>query len=140
MAKIPDQAFVELQAVYKTLEQDLEPYRRHCDMRGVCCNFAALGHMLYATALEAAEMGRAGLAPDAKLGAEGKCPFLNGISCGIRNNRALGCRIYYCDRTYEEERNEVYERCLKRVREIEARYGIAHSYQAVTQIDFSEFE
>ncbi|HYF51294.1 MAG TPA: hypothetical protein VEJ63_17905, partial [Planctomycetota bacterium] len=57
--------------------------------------------------------------------------------CGVREHGALGCRIYYCDRTYEENRNEVYERFLKRVREIETRFGIEHSYRPVTEIDFS---
>jgi Fe-S-cluster containining protein len=64
---------------------------------------------------------------------DGTCPFLRGKLCGIRDHRALGCRIYYCDRTYEEDRNAVYESHLKEVRAIEARYGIEHSYRPVTE-------
>jgi hypothetical protein len=130
-------AFLELRTLYTQLGSELEPFRRHCDTRGTCCNFTKTGHKLYVTTLEAAEMARAGVAADETQAAEGICPFLRGKLCGVREHRALGCRIYYCDRTYEENRNEVYERFLKRVREIEARYGIEHSYRSVTEIDFS---
>ena len=140
MSNVPPEAFAELQAVYADLEAELEPLRRQCATRGLCCDFAALGHMLYVTTLEAAYMARAGVVPhEAQMG-EGKCPFLRGNLCGLRTHRALGCRVYYCDRTYEEERNALCEKMLKRVRDIETRFGLEHSYQAVTRTNFREFE
>jgi Fe-S-cluster containining protein len=130
---IPEKAFTELRAVYERLAVALEPFRRHCASRGICCRFSSSGHMLYVTGLEAAEMERSGERIDPALIKDGTCPFLRGKLCGIRDHRALGCRIYYCDRTYEEDRNAVYESHLKEVRAIEARYGIEHSYRPVTE-------
>jgi len=135
---LPDPGHAELRALYDELSAELEPFRRHCDTRGICCNFAKTGHMLYVTTLEAAEMARSGVTPDAAQAAAKTCPFLRDNLCGVREHRALGCRIYFCDRTYEENRNEVYERFLKRVREIEARHSIEHTYRPVTDVSFSD--
>ena len=135
-AAIPAAAFVELRDVYARLAAELEPYRRHCDARGICCNFAAHGHRLYVTTLEAAEMANACASPDAAQAQAGSCPFLRGKLCGVREHRAIGCRIYFCDSTYEEARNALYEKCLREVRAIEARHGIEHTYRQVTEVPF----
>ena len=135
---IPESAFTELREIYAQLGGELEPYRRHCDARGICCNFKAHGHRLYVTGLEAAEMARAGVKADRALSHAGSCPFLRGALCGIRENRALGCRIYYCDPTYEEQRNATYEKFLGLVRDVEARHGIAHTYADITGIPFNQ--
>jgi Fe-S-cluster containining protein len=139
MPKIANEAFVELQAVYERLNAELEPFRRKCDSRGVCCDFAVIGHMLYVTGLEAAGMLQSGVAPSAAQAEEGRCPFLNGKLCGIRDHRALGCRMFYCDKTFEEDRNAVYERYLKQIRDIEVRFGIETSYTPVTNVNFQEY-
>ena len=137
MAAIPESARIELRALYAQLAAELEPLRRYCDARGLCCNFTAADHMLYVTALEAAEMAACPEQPDMALSADGKCPYLRGNLCGCREHRAIGCRIYFCDRTFEEQRNALYEKCLTAAREIETRHGIEHSYTPVTKVDFS---
>lgn len=133
MHTCPDTAHQELRALYQRLDAELAPFRRRCDATGRCCNFAATGHMLFVTRLEAAEMARAGAEPDAAQAAAGRCPYLRGTQCGIREHRALGCRIYYCDRTHEEDRNALYERFLKEIRAVEARHGIEANYGPVTK-------
>ena len=138
MSAIPAAAFDELRRVYAELSAELEPLRRHCDMRGICCNFREHGHKLFVTGLEAAEMARSGEQPDSEQSRAGVCPFLRGKLCGVREHRALGCRIYYCDTTYEEQRNAVYEKFLKLVREIEAKHKIEHTYSDVTKLEFPE--
>ena len=138
MLPIAEGAFAELRALYAQLGVELEPFRRHCDMRGICCNFREHGHRLFVTGLEAAEMARSGERPDAALAQAGVCPFLRGKLCGVREHRALGCRIYFCDTTYEEERNALYEKFLRHVREIEARHGMEHSYTDVTEFFTAE--
>jgi len=136
MPAAPESALRELRALYAELARELEPFRRYCDARGFCCNFTAADHMLYVTTLEAAEMSACPERPDAALAAEGKCPYLRGKLCGAREHRAIGCRVYFCDRTYEEERNALYEKFLKAARDIEARHGIEHTYSPVTKVDF----
>ncbi|HYG74612.1 MAG TPA: hypothetical protein VEK08_06370 [Planctomycetota bacterium] len=136
MSAIPQAAFDELQALYGRMSAALEPFRRHCTGRGICCNFAKAGHMLYVSDLEAAEMARSGGTPDMAQARDGSCPYLKEKLCSIRDHRAIGCRLYYCDKTYETERNALYESYMKEVRAIEVRYGVAYSYRPVTQIDF----
>src|SRR4051794_15357663 len=114
---VPDAALAELRDLYARMAGELEPVRRHCATRGLCCNFSATGHMLYVTGLEAAEMSRSNLQPDQTQADAGSCPFLRGKLCGIREQRAIGCRIFYCDTTFEEERNAVYEKFLRQARE-----------------------
>jgi Fe-S-cluster containining protein len=140
MDDIPQQALDELQEVYKRLSVALEPYRRHCDSRGNCCDFAAHGHMLYVTGLEAAAMLHSGVTPSESNQKDGLCPFLNGRLCGIRDHRALGCRLYYCDPTHEVSRNELYEHFLKEVRAIEVRFNLEHNYDPVTEIKFQDLQ
>lgn len=137
MSTVPEPALIELRALYAQLARELEPFRRYCDARGYCCNFVASEHMLYVTNLEAAEMAACGEGPDMEQASEGKCPYLRGKLCGAREHRAIGCRIYFCDRTYEEERNALYEKFLKAARDIESRYGIEPNYVPVTKADFS---
>lgn len=135
-AAIPTPAFVELRELYARLSAELAPFRRHCDARGICCNFAAYGHRLYVTTLEAAEMANAAVPADRALAAAGTCPFLKGNLCGVREYRALGCRMYFCDTTYDEQRNELYEKFLREIRVIEARHGIEPLYTQVTEVEF----
>ncbi len=137
MAAVPEAALVELRALYAQLGVELEPLRRFCDARGLCCNFTAADHMLYVTSIEAAEMAECPEQPDASLSSQGKCPYLRGKLCGCREHRAIGCRIYFCDKTHEDDRNALYETFLKAAREIESRYGIEPLYMPVTKVDFS---
>jgi hypothetical protein len=139
MEPIPEAAFAELKDLYRRLATELEPLRRHCDSRGICCQFSKCGHMLYLTDLEAAEMARSNVLPDDAQSEAGTCPYLRGHLCGIRDNRAIGCRLYYCDRTYDDDRNALCEKYLKEARAIEAKYNVDHRYRPVTQIDFKEF-
>jgi hypothetical protein len=134
---VPETALLELRSLYEQLARELEPFRRYCDARGLCCNFTAAGHMLYVTPLEAAEMAATPERPDMAQSTEGKCPYLRGKLCGAREHRAIGCRIYFCDGTYEDERNALYEKFLKAAREIEARHGIEHGYVPITKVEFS---
>ena len=136
IAAIPATAFAELRELYARLSAELEPFRRHCDARGICCNFVAHGHRLYVTALEAAEMANAGVPANRALAESGSCPFLNGMLCGVREHRALGCRMYFCDTTYDEQRNALYEKFLSAIRAIETKHGIEPSYTQITEVEF----
>lgn len=139
MIAVPSEALLELRDCYAQLAVEMNVFQRHCDARGFCCNFKEAGHRLYVTPLEAAMMSSSGVEPNGEQAEGGTCPYLKGSLCGVREHRALGCRIYFCDTTYEEQRNALYEKFLARVREIEARHGIAPGYTNVTTVDFKEF-
>ena len=130
---VPTAAFDELRAVYREMETALAPYRRVCESSGRCCRFASADHMLFVTGLEAAWMAQADQPRDPAMLAEGSCPYLREGLCSIREHRALGCRIYYCDRDGEEQRNEVYETFLRRIRAIETKFDLPSTYMPVTK-------
>jgi len=138
MSEIPEQAFAELAAVYARMDEAFAPLARRCVQCSDCCDFAVIGHMLYVTGLEAAWMAQAGEEPVAAQSLDGKCPFQRVNLCSIREHRALGCRAFFCDRTYQEERNAIYERFLKQVRAIETLYHLEHTYQPITQLSFQD--
>ncbi len=133
MESIPEDALHELRELYGQLEAEMAPLRRPCLSSGQCCHFTDFDHRLYVTRLEAAEMVRSGEELDLKQAGQGTCPFLRGRLCGIREHRALGCRVFFCDQTLEEERNEIYEKYLDAIRQIEVRHGIAHEYVQITE-------
>jgi Fe-S-cluster containining protein len=94
--------------------------------------------MLYVTDLEAAAMARPGEVADSTQSQVGLCPFQRGAGCGVYERRALGCRTYYCDTTYQDERKQLYETALRELRAIQDRYQIAHEYQPVTAVNFED--
>ncbi len=133
MDTMPAEVTSALRELYDELARELDPLRRPCEATGRCCRFAQSEHMLFVTGVERAYMNAAGKSLNEDLLKAGHCPFLDGPLCGIREHRALGCRIFFCDRTFEEERNALYERFLIRIREIEVRFGLSHSYVPVTK-------
>lgn len=93
-------------------------------MSGRCCRFAEYGQQLWTTRLEFDYLvAHAGPPP---AGPPGVCPYLRGGLCGVRDHRMLGCRVYFCDATYEP--GPVYEKYHARIRELHARHGIPYEY------------
>ena len=84
--------------------------------------------MLYVTGLEAAGMLRSGERVDTEQIKQGTCPFLRDKLCGIRDHRALGCRIYYCDPSYQETGNRITEQYLQELKCLADERGLAWSY------------
>jgi Fe-S-cluster containining protein len=131
-----EQALAELRGLYASLERDLAEWRRPCQACGRCCHFHKAEHTLFLTGLEAAELAGNGsvLAQESPRGA---CPFLNEEGrCGARERRGLGCRIFFCDAFGEEARCELYERCLRQIRDIEKKYGVPPMYAPLHRFFF----
>ena len=94
-------------------------------MSGRCCRFAEYGQHLWATRLETDYLAaHAGPPPP---GPDGVCPYLRDGRCGVRDHRMLGCRVFFCDATYEP--GPVYEKYHRRIRELHARHGIPYDYR-----------
>ena len=116
----------ELEEVYADLEKELERRRPVCNLSGRCCRFGESGQQLWATQLEIDHLvereGLPGSVPD------GLCPYLRDGRCGVRGNRMLGCRVYFCDPAYAPHMSDVYERHHARIREIHRRRGLPYAY------------
>jgi len=120
------EAYGELEKIYAELERELTVLRPLCRQSGRCCKFKEYGHQLWTTRIELDYLvDRAG--PPAR-GADGVCPYLQGGLCGVRDHRMLGCRIYFCDASYESAMGPLYEKYHRKVKELHARHGISYEY------------
>lgn len=123
-------AFADLERLYADLADELRTLGPGCRQRGDCCRFARSGHELWTTPLEfeylRARTGFAGADPEQAR--QGVCPFLKNGTCGVRDHRMLGCRIYFCDPGYASRMPDVYEKFHARVKEVLRRHGLAYEY------------
>ncbi|MGH7132367.1 MAG: hypothetical protein ACREJO_10530 [Phycisphaerales bacterium] len=124
-----------LEAVYLATADAIEARGPACWASGRCCNFAATGHLLFVTGLEAAycltrlprEQALTRATLDDAL-ARGGCPFQIENLCGVHAIKPLGCRVYFCDHSAQLWQNELSERMLEQIRSIHARHALPYLY------------
>ena len=122
----------QVKELYARLEQELGARDEWCRMRGVCCDFHAADHRLYATGVEVRYLvgARAVPASDGVL-----CPFWRDGICEARDHRPLGCRTYFCHPDGERRGQELYASYHRALGELGDAAGIPYSYLPwVTQL------
>jgi hypothetical protein len=98
-----------------------------CVASGRCCRFKDYGHTLFVSNLEADVL--LALAPPFDRPASSDfCPFQRGNLCTAREPRPLGCRVYYCDPTYQETGSRLSEEYLRRLKRLADEHGVAWRY------------
>src|SRR5207245_6518630 len=98
-----------------------------CVASGRCCRFKEYGHVLFLSNLEA-EVLLANAPPyDQPLSAD-FCPFQKDNLCTAREPRPLGCRIYYCDPSYQETGQRISEEYLQRLKALANEHRVAWRY------------
>lgn len=113
--------------VYQEVDRDVAAAGPVCVASGRCCRFKEYGHVLFLSNLEAdvllaqAPSYEQPVSPDF-------CPFQKEKLCTAREPRPLGCRIYYCDPTYQEAANAITEKHLRRLKELANDYGVEWQY------------
>jgi hypothetical protein len=114
--------------LYSEVDRDVAAAGPVCVASGRCCRFKEYGHVLFLSNLEA-DVLLAG-APDYDPAAVTAdfCPFQKGNLCTAREPRPLGCRVYYCDPTYQERAGEITEAYLRRLKELAEAHGVAWRY------------
>jgi Fe-S-cluster containining protein len=125
--------FDGVRAIYADLERELSAMGGRCERSGRCCRFREFGHRLYLTTPELIYM-LDGLDPAALEVPEDRCPFLSAdpdgkAVCGRRDNRAIGCRIFFCNVLDQAPFNEVYERHHARMTALCERFGLPYEYR-----------
>jgi Fe-S-cluster containining protein len=98
-----------------------------CVASGRCCRFKEYGHVLYLSNLEA-DVLLAGAPPYETPVSEAFCPFQKENLCTAREPRPLGCRVYYCDPTYQETGNQITETYLARLKNLARENGVEWRY------------
>jgi hypothetical protein len=95
-----------------------------CVASGRCCRFKDYGHVLFVSNLEADVLLAAAPAYESPVSPD-YCPFQKDKLCTAREPRPLGCRVYYCDPSYQETGNRITEEYLQKLKQL----AIAHKVE-----------
>lgn len=113
--------------LYDEVDQEVAAAGPVCVASGRCCRFKEFGHVLFLSNLEA-EVLLANAPPyDLPVSAD-FCPFQKENLCTARAPRPLGCRIYYCDPSYQETGQRISEKYLHRLKVLAQEQHVAWSY------------
>jgi Fe-S-cluster containining protein len=103
--------------IYKMLDAELASINPGCNACGTCCHFDEFGHVLYASTIETdfirENVEVPSFDPDKNV-----CPFLVNDQCTIREHRALGCRVFFCDPQHKETLQGIYEKYYTMIKDL----------------------
>jgi hypothetical protein len=105
--------------LYKELDQAVSSLSPVCSLSGRCCRFGEYGHTLFVSAPEALLLVADAPPPSRALDAGESCPWQDAHGrCTAREARPLGCRVFFCDPTYEEHAPSLSELFLNRLKRL----------------------
>jgi hypothetical protein len=108
-----------LRAVYAALDAEIGRLAPTCKLSGCCCRFEEYGHTLFLSAPEAALLLAEAPPPSRPLDDGSTCPWQDARGrCTAREARPLGCRVYYCDPSYQASASELSEAYLGRLKRL----------------------
>ena len=113
--------------MYEEVDRDVAAAGPVCVASGRCCRFKEYGHVLFVSNLEA-DVLLAAAPPYERPVSPDFCPFQKGNLCTAREPRPLGCRIYYCDPSYQETGNRLSEEYLRRLKRLADEHGVGWRY------------
>src|ERR1700745_676687 len=94
--------------LYREVDRSVQAAGPICVASGRCCRFKEYGHTLFLSNLEAEILLSRAPAYEQPVSSD-FCPFQKENLCTAREPRPLGCRIYYCDPTYQETAHRLTE-------------------------------
>jgi hypothetical protein len=113
--------------LYKDVDREVSAAGPVCVASGKCCRFTEYGHVLFLSNLEADVLLAAAPAYDKPVSAD-FCPFQKENLCTAREPRPLGCRVYYCDTSYQETSREITEKYLLKLKQLAEASGVPWEY------------
>src|SRR6266849_10704215 len=113
----------KVQELYKELDREVAAAGPICIASGRCCRFKEYGHVLFLSNLEAEVLLASAPAYEQPVTPE-FCPFQKDNLCTAREPRPLGCRVYYCDPSYQETGNRITEEYLGRLKGLAEAHGV----------------
>src|SRR6516162_7796456 len=114
-------------AVYAEADAAVVEAGPRCDASGRCCRFAEYGHTLFISHLEADVLLAKAPPFDGPVSRD-FCPFQVDNLCTARDPRPLGCRVYFCDPTYQETAQRISETYLRRLKDLAEELGAGWRY------------
>jgi len=119
----------DLRALYDQVDREVARLGPVCQLSGRCCRFAEYGHTLFVSTLEIRYLVAEAPRPARPLDQGNNCPWQDQLGrCIARDARPLGCRIFYCDPTYQESAHEISERSITELKTITQRWDLAWNY------------
>lgn len=100
----PDRFRDALKVVYRDLDAAVAEAGPTCLASGLCCRFEEYGHTLFVSAPEMAVLLADAPPPSRPLDDGATCPWQDSRGrCTAREARPMGCRVYFCDPTYQDQ-------------------------------------
>ncbi len=116
--------------MYDEVDREVAAAGPICVASGRCCRFKEHGHVLYLSNVEAEILQSSSPRYELPVSSD-FCPFQKENLCTAREPRPLGCRIYYCDPTYQETGNQITEKYLDRLKRLVEEHGQTWEYAAL---------
>jgi hypothetical protein len=115
--------------IYADVDREVAAAGPVCVASGRCCRFKEAGHVLYVSNLEAEVLlDGAPPLPDGQTLETATCPYQKENLCTAREPRPLGCRVYYCDPSYQETASRITEKHLARLKDLADELGVDWRY------------
>ncbi len=116
-----------IRALYAEVDAAVAQAGPRCDASGRCCRFKEYDHTLFLSNLEAEVLLASAPAYETPVSAD-FCPFQVDNLCTAREPRPLGCRVYFCDPTYQETSHAITETFLRKLKALADAHGRAWRY------------
>jgi hypothetical protein len=115
--------------LYSDLDRQVAALGPICRLSGRCCRFEEYGHTLFVSSPEVELLLGAGFPPQRPLDRGETCPWQSTHGhCTAREARPLGCRVYYCDQSYEPAAQELSEKFIARLKRLADAHGLPWNY------------
>lgn len=118
-----------LHALYGELDAEIARLAPVCQLSGRCCRFEEFGHTLFLSAPEASLLLTEAPPPSRPIDAGASCPWQDAKGlCTARDARPLGCRVYFCDPSYQPLVPGLSETFLGRLKRLVEALGLPWNY------------
>jgi hypothetical protein len=103
-----------LRELYRTIDASVASHAPVCVASGRCCRFEEYGHTLFLSGPEAELLIDEAPVPSRPLDDGATCPWQDARGlCTARDARPVGCRVYFCDPSFQDLSYEISERALR---------------------------
>ncbi len=124
----------ELGALYREFDEAVAMMGPVCQLSGRCCRFKDYGHTLFLSAPEALLLVADAPQPPGQLDNGESCPWQDARGrCTARDARPLGCRVFFCDPSFETHAPELSETFLARLKQLASRHDWPWNYAPLHQ-------
>ncbi len=118
-----------LHGIYRDLDAEVARRAPVCQVSGRCCRFEEYGHTLFVSAPEF-ELLLADAPPPSRPLDDGlTCPWQDRKGrCTAREARPSGCRVYFCDPTFEPDAPVLAEAAIGHLKKMVDERGLPWDY------------